>query len=297
MPSLRSRLVAFYLRHTRKRAFASAGALHKWIGNARRTQDHRPPANLAGRFRIETNELEGRPIYRLSPENARPGRHILYLHGGAFCFEMTRHHWDFVADVAARLGATMTIPIYPLAPEARFEAIFGFVRQVYDRMAQQGEMVMMGDSAGANLAVVLTMQAALEGRPRPTRLVLVSPGLDMTLDNPEVAAMERADPWLGIAGGLEAIRLYAGHMDRRDWRISPILGDLSVLPPTLILAGARDMLTPDSVRFAQMARLAGADIEIDVEPHMIHVWPLISMPEADRARSRIARYLEAHWTV
>ena len=72
--------------------------------------------------------------------------------------------------------------------------------------------------------------------------------------------------------------------------------DLSHLPPTLILAGANDMLTPDAVRFAARARQAGAEVEIDVEPGMIHVWPLMPIPEARRARERIARYLDGHWS-
>lgn len=297
MPSLRSRLISLYLRRTRKRAFASAEELNRWIAWPRATQTHRPPTWIRQDFIVTEEEVDGRSVYRLEPGRIRADRHILYLHGGAFCFEMTSHHWNFVAGMAQRLGAAVTVPIYPLAPEARFEEIFGFAGLVHDRLLEQvGPTIVMGDSAGANMAVVLTMMAGIAGRPRAGRLVLVSPSLDMTMDNPELVAMEAADPWLGIAGGLEAIRLYAGHMDRRDWRISPILGDLSHLPPTLILAGTNDMLTPDAVRFAARAREAGAEVEIDVEPGMIHVWPLMPIPEARRARERIARYLDGHWS-
>jgi acetyl esterase/lipase len=153
-------------------------------------------------------------------------------------------------------------------------------------------IVFMGDSAGGNMAVVLTMMAAQHGLPLPARHVLISPGLDMTLENPDVVHAARLDPWLDIEGGLEAIRHYAPHIDRSDWRISPIKGDLSVLPPTLILAGELDLLTLDTVRFAELARRAGVEVEIDVEPGMIHVWPLIDMPEARRARDRIVAWLE-----
>lgn len=295
MPSLKSHIVALYLRHTRKKAFASPQSLNGWIARARRTQDHRPPAALSATLDISQSELGGHPVYAVVPKAPLAGRHIVYLHGGAFCFEMTSYHWSLVAEMSERLGATVTVPIYPLAPEARFDAIFGFAMQVYrsvlDRTPARS-LVLMGDSAGGNMAVVLTMMAAREGLPLPARHVLISPGLDMRLENPEVAAMEAADPWLGIPGGLEAIRLYAGDMDRYDWRISPVLGDLSVLPPTLILAGSRDMLTPDTVRFAEAA---GPKVEIDVAPGMIHVWPLIDMPEARMARNRIVTWLEDGW--
>ncbi len=80
-------------------------------------------------------------------------------------------------------------------------------------------------------------------------------------------------------------------MDRTDWRISPIFGDLSVLPRTLLLAGSRDMLTPDSLAFAEKARAAGVDVEVLHGEGMVHVWPLIDMPEARRARDRIVAFL------
>ena len=104
----------------------------------------------------------------------------------------------------------------------------------------------------------------------------------MSLSNPEVFEAAKVDPWLAIPGGLEAIRLYAAGFDRSDWRISPVFGDLSVLPKTLLLTGTRDILHPDSLVFAERARAAGVDVELFVEPGMIHVWPLIAIPEARR---------------
>ena len=95
----------------------------------------------------------------------------------------------------------------------------------------------------------------------------------------------------GHPGRLEAIRLYAAGFDRKDWRISPLYGDLSVLPKTLLLTGTRDILHPDCLVFAERARAAGIDVELFVEPGMMHVWPLIAIPEARRARDRIVAFL------
>ena len=294
MPSLKSRLVALILRLTRKKAFASAEGLNTWIARSRKVEDHRPPARIAARIDVTRRVFAGETVYEARPRG-RPGRRrIVYLHGGAFCFQLTPYHWDIIAEMTERLDARITVPIYPLAPEHRFDEIFGFGMKLYRDVigkAAPGELIFMGDSAGANMAVVLTMIAAKEGLPAPGRHVLISPGLDMTLQNPETLEMESVDPWLGVPGGLEAIRLYAEGMDRADWRISPIMGDLSVLPPMLILAGARDMLTPDTVRFARKAAEAGVEVELVVEPDMIHVWPLIDMPEARVARDRIVEYL------
>lgn len=296
MSSLKSHAVALVLRHTRKKAFASADEMNRWIARARVVEDHRPPARVARRLDISRHEVRGCPVYEVSPRGSAASRRILYMHGGAYVFEITSYHWRLIAEMAERLNARITVPIYPIAPEYRFEDMFGMVLDTYRGMldaAPADDIVFMGDSAGGNMAVVLTMMAAQERLPAPARHVLISPGLDMTLSDPQVFEAARRDPWLDIEGGLEAIRHYAPHIDRADWRISPTNGDLSVLPPTLILAGGRDLLTLDTIRFCERARHAGVAVDLVVEPGMVHVWPLIDMPEARRARDRIVQYLGA----
>lgn len=294
MQSLKSRAVAVVLRHTRKRAFSSAENLNSNIRNARRTESHLPPPGMARNFRIERREISGMPVYEVCPAEIRSRRRLLYFHGGAYVFQITPHHWRLIADLARRLGAPVTVPIYPLAPEHRFDDMFAMVKATYLSMLDDcdaSDIAIVGDSAGGNMAVVLTMMLARENLPLPGAEVLISPGLDMTLENPDAVAAERGDPWLGIPGGLEAIRHYAPHIERSDWRISPIRGNLSVLPRTLMFAGMRDMLTPDNIRFADMAKTAGVSFEAVIEPGMVHVWPLIDMPEAYRARAKMADFL------
>jgi acetyl esterase/lipase len=175
-----------------------------------------------------------------------------------------------------------------------FTPIYKMTRAVYREVMEEGsEVALMGDSAGGNMALVLTMMAAQEGWPLANRMVLISPGLDMTLANPETLTAAEIDPWLGIQGGKEAVRLYAAELDFGDWRISPLYGDLSVLPPTLIFSGTRDLLYPDSIVFVEKARREGVEAELVVGQGMIHVWPLIDMPEARIARDRMVAFLSA----
>ncbi|MEI9401337.1 alpha/beta hydrolase [Mesorhizobium argentiipisi] len=293
MPSLKSHLVSFILRHSRKKAFSSPENLHRWIAYARKTEDYRPPALLKARLDITEAEIDGFPVYEIAPK-AGECRRILYMHGGAYVFQITSYHWGLIAEMAERLGFGITVPIYPIAPEYDFHDMFGMVGDVYRRMLEETDaedIVFMGDSAGGNMAVVLTMMAAEESLPAPSRHVLISPGLDVSLANPEVFEAERQDPWLGIPGGLEAVRLYSAGFDRNDWHISPLYGDLSVLPKTLLLTGSRDMLTPDNLIFAERARAAGVEVDVVYEEGMFHVWPLIEMPEARRARDSIVDFL------
>lgn len=293
MPSLKSHLVSLILRHSRKKAFSSPENLRRWIDYARKTEDYHPQALVKARLDISETVVDGFPVYEIAPKSGER-RRILYLHGGAYVFQITSYHWGLIAEMAERLGFGVTVPIYPIAPEHDFHAMFGMVGAVYRRMLAEtdaDDITFMGDSAGGNMAVVLTMMAAEDGLPLPSRHVLISPGLDMSLSNPEVFEAERKDPWLGIPGGLEAIRLYSAGIDRSDWRISPLYGDLSVLPKTLLLAGSRDLLSPDNLIFAERARAVGVEVDVVYEEDMFHVWPLIEMPEARRARDSIVAFL------
>ena len=217
---------------------------------------------------------------------------MLYLHGGAYCFEMTSFHWQLVAELARRLDAHVTVPIYPLAPEHSFDAIYGMVGEVYGEvLADSSDVVIAGDSAGGNMALVLTMMAAKEGWLRAKRLALLSPSVNMTLSNPDTLAAARIDPWLDIDGGRESVRIYAGGLDFADWRISPAYGELAALPPTLVFSGTRDMLYPDTAVFVEKAREAGVQMELVTGKGMIHVWPLLPIPEAKAARDTMIEFL------
>jgi acetyl esterase/lipase len=292
MPSLKSRCVGLYLKLTRKKAFSSAEELHRWIAADQRTRDPRPPKALIRSLGIEERAIDGFPVYDI-PATRRGAGHVVYFHGGAYCFEITRYHWALIADVARRTGARVTVPIYPLAPEHDFHAIFRMAMETYRAVlgeSRASEVVFMGDSAGGNMAVVLTMMAAQKRLPLPGRQVLISPGLDMTASEAMMAAAAD-DPWLDVPGGMEAIRLYCAGLDVADWRISPRHGDLAVLPKTLVFSSTRDLLHSGTLGFVEGARAAGVDVELFVEEGMYHVWPLIETVEARRARDRIVAFL------
>ena len=294
MPSLKSHIAALVLRNWHRSAFTSAEGMHRWIQWARQRQNYRPPLAMRERFDISERQVNGFPLYEVRPRRIESRLKLIYLHGGAFIFEIGWYHWSLIAEFAERLGAEVTVPVYPLAPEYGFNDIFGMGMAVYREMLGDHaaeDIVFIGDSAGGTMAVVMTMMAAEQGLPAPAAHLLISPGLDMSLTNPQVHEFAKADPWLAIPGGLEALRLFAGEFDPADWRISPIYGDLSVLPRTLIFTGTRDILHPDTLRFAERAKAEGVDVEVVVGRRMIHVWPLIGLPQSRPARDRMVAFV------
>lgn len=294
MPSLKARFFAFLLRHTSKKSFASAEGLHRRLEKARKTQDHRPPEKIRNRLTISEHLVDGHAVYEVQPKSGATGPRLLYLHGGAHLFEITPFHWGLIAELAERLGAQVTVPIYPLAPEHQFPTNYDMATQVYRSvLAEAPDASIVGDSAGGNMAAVLCMMAAENGWPLPKSLVLLSPGIDMAASGPDLEAAAKRDPWLDLPGIKEAVRLYAPDMPPTDWRISPINGDLSVLPPTLTFCGTAELLHPIMDKFVAKARAADVPVEMVLGPGMFHVWPLLDLPESKAPRDRMVAFLSA----
>jgi len=293
MASLKSHFYAFVLKHTRKKAFMSEEGLRQRLAKMRPVEDHRPPEKVKDRLEITQREVQGHVVYEARPRAGTAGRRLLYLHGGAYCFELTPFHWLLIAELAERLSAQVTVPVYPLAPEHQFDQIYGMAGEVYRQVfAEAPHAAIVGDSAGANMALVLTLMAAERGDPIASSLALLSPSVDSSLANPEVHDYARRDPWLDIPGALAAMHMYAGALKLDDWRISPIYGNVAALPRTVIFSGTRDLLYPDTVLFVDKARAAGVDIELVRGDGMFHVWPLLDIPEARPARDRMVAFLE-----
>jgi acetyl esterase/lipase len=214
------------------------------------------------------------------------GPHILHLHGGAYVQQISAHHWRFVRRLLERMDAVVTVPLYPLAPTHDVTETLPMVRKVYDlslAAEEPSRRVLSGDSAGGGLCLALAQQFREEEHPQPGRIVLVSPWLDVTMSHPEVAEQDARDPYLGAKGLAEAGRRYAGPLEVRDPRVSPIFGAFDGLAPMVVFIGTRDVLLPDARRLRKAATAAGVRVDYWEYPGMIHNWPMRRLPEAHRA--------------
>jgi monoterpene epsilon-lactone hydrolase len=144
-------------------------------------------------------------------------------------------------------------------------------------------VIVMGDSAGGGMALSLAQQLRDAARPLPTRLILISPGLDMTFSDPRQPVIAVQDKMLDIPGLLVAGRWYAGGLSSADPKISPLFGSLASLPPIAVFTGTHDLLNPDARRLQAKAAQDGALLSFHEYEGMFHVWPLAPIPEARQA--------------
>lgn len=281
MPSVRSLLVVAYLRASgRKRPYLDPRILRARIAHERRTVDAAPPRAVALRARVTCDEIAGMTVYAYAPRDREPTAHVVYLHGGSFVFEIAPAHHRLCAALARTVGCRVSVPIYPLAPEHTALEIQAALRAVVDAIGPVDALA--GDSAGGALALALAQQVAT-----PPPVLLLSPWLDVALEG-DRDALEAYDPWLARVGLREAGKLYAGALDPRDPRVSPLHGPVDRIPELAAVIGTRDLFLPDAR--ALLARAPAMTLR-EYEG-MVHDFMLIrGLPEARRAFREIAALL------
>jgi epsilon-lactone hydrolase len=130
-----------------------------------------------------------------------------------------------------------------------------------------------------------------EGLALPGAMVAVSPWTDLALTGPSLQSNTAADPMLNAAHLPALADRYLAGADPRHHYASPLYGDASGLPPTLIHVGSDEILRDDAARMAEKLRAAGCQVEIEVWPRMPHAWHLYAriLPEAAAPSRRSAR--------
>jgi acetyl esterase/lipase len=171
--------------------------------------------------------------------------------------------------------------------------VYEFIEGAYSQLlasAASGNMILMGDSAGAGLAFGFAQKLRNEDKPLPAQIILLSPWLDVTMSNPEIAEADKKDRMLGIKGLQMAGKSYAGDQDMKHCLISPIYGDFRGLGRISLFIGTHDVLYADCRKFRQMMREQGIPLNYYEYPKMFHVW--IAVTALKESRSAIGQITE-----
>lgn len=234
---------------------------------------------MADDVRVEEVDLGGLAGEWSAVPGSDDSRVLLFLHGGGYCSGSIVSHRRMVTEAGRKAGRRTLAVGYRLAPEHRFPAALDDAVKAWSFLRQQGiaarDIAVGGDSAGGGLTVVLMNHLRDAGKELPGCGWLVSPWTDLTLSGSTLASKEAVDPLIheGYLRELREAYLPEG-MDPRDPRVSPLLANLSGLPPLLIQVGSAETLLADATRFASSAGAAEVAVTLEVWPRMIHAWPL-----------------------
>jgi acetyl esterase/lipase len=259
---------------------------------ARNREAHsRPPRRVAQEWVVEVRDI-GFPVYVLTPRHGMYSRTLVHVHGGSFTAEAHPAQWRFATRLARRTGARLVFPAYPLAPEFTWRDSYEPLVDLVAKLCAETPLVLAGDSAGGGLALALAEGVRDRGGEQPTHLVLVSPWVDLTTSAPGTAEAGARDPWLNVDNVPVYAEFWAGSPDDLARpEVSPGLADLTGLPPPLMLCGTRDELFPACEQLAERATLRDWDCTFVVGEGLMHVYPLLPVPEARAAFRQIVAFL------
>ena len=231
----------------------------------------------------------------LGPRDRAPAGAILYLHGGAFCVHLPALYRGFCADLSRRCGVPVLLPDYRLAPEHPAPAALDDCQAAYARLLRDvpsRRIVLVGDSAGGNLALALLQRCKRLGLPLPAGALLLSPVTDFCGGSWSTRTNERSDAMFTSHAFDTVVTHYLPNNLAEDPEVSPLLGDWSGLPPLRFHVSGSEMLLDDSLRAVERARVAGVDAQATVWPDLPHVFPLFGMlPQARQCRAETAAFV------
>ncbi len=250
----------------------------------------------------------GVPAEWVMASNANRDRRLLYIHGGAYMSGSPKSHRLIASRMSEAAGAAVLSLDYRLMPENPRMAGIEDCRTAYRWILENGPngpsqpqaLIVAGDSSGGNLALSTIAWARDAGVQAANAVVVLSPQTDATLSSPSLVANIETDIMQGKSFGPvvkapKMISLWMSYFMNRinpsNPVVSPLLGDLSDLPPTLIQASQSEMFFDDAVRYANKANAQGSTVVLETWQSTMHVWHAFKVPEADDAFGSIAEFL------
>lgn len=220
---------------------------------------------------------------------------ILYCHGGGYFTGSLKYARSITSKLALATSMDVLSFDYGLAPEHPYPAAIDDAEKVWNYLLHKGygskNIIVAGDSAGGNLALVLLLRLKEQERFMPRGLVLLSPWTDLTLSGKSYESRAEIDPVLDAQYLDSAIKSYAEGEDLVSPSISPIYGDFTGFPPTYIQVGSNEVLFNDSTMLQKQMQKADVLAQLDIFKGMWHVFQMSPFKKANEAMDKIGDFI------
>ena len=228
------------------------------------------------------------------PKDERRSGVVLYLHGGGYTCGSLDYAKGFAATLASECGVRVFCAAYRLAPENPYPAAVEDALTAFDYLLKKGyaphQILLCGESAGGGLIYALSLKLKQLGRELPCGLIGISPWVDLTGSGASYETNRDNDPSLTQ----ELLDFYAKcyTQDPTDPLCSPVRGDLTGLPPSLLFAGGDEILLDDARTLHDRLKAAGCRSKLIIAPGRWHAYVLYCLQEnMEQDMEEINRFL------
>ena len=263
-----------------------------------------PALREALKVKVEPVTVGGVKAYMVTPETIPPqnrNRLLVHVHGGCFV-SFPGESGTAEAIYMAGFGGFRVISVdYRMPPDYPYPAGLDDAMSVWReavKMASPKNMAIFGSSAGGNLTLSMVLRAKMDKLPLPGAIAPGTPMSDLTGAGDSFQTNAMVDNVL-VAYGANCDKraaLYTAGRDLKDPLLSPVYGDYSNFPPTILTTGTRDLLLSNTVRVHRKLRQAGVEASLQVFEGQSHAqyYRDVSAPETKEAFEEIARFFDRH---
>lgn len=227
------------------------------------------------------------------PASYREHSAVLYLHGGGYTAGTLEYARGF-GGILAELNELRTLCVgYRLAPENPFPAALDDALDAYLYMLKSyspSKIAFVGESAGGGLCFALCHKLISLSLPLPACITAISPWVDLTLTLDAVSRNSELDPTLTASSLCVQAALYA-RGDLKNPYVSPLYGNFTNFPPSLIFAGSHEILEDDARAIHDKLILAKRESTLHIEDGAWHAYVLYGIYEARQALERVKLFI------
>jgi len=247
------------------------------------------------------------PVRIYTPSGNGPFPVLVFFHGGGWVICDLDTHDDLCRSLTNQAACIVVSVDYRLAPEHKFPAApqdcYAATRWVAGNAAQlngdPSRVAVGGDSAGGNLAAVISQMARDQGGPPLVFQLLIYPATDFKANTPSIE--ENADGY--FLSKQDMIWFTNHYLNGEEDKLNPLASplkasDLSELPPALIITAQYDPLRDEGELYGQRLKAAGVPVTISRYNGMIHGFLSMAsvLDQGKQAIAECAAALQAAFT-
>lgn len=265
---------------------------------ARITKKYRSRYRPSTQFDYSVRQLSGVKYEILEPKRKGSSKVVLLLHGGSYKVQLVDVYRRLAEKISRTLNYCTVYNLdYRVFPRHKYPAQIEDTVAMFQEMQKTGikaeDIIFIGDSAGANLALTSTLYMRDNKMILPSAIVCFSLWGDMTNSGKSVVENCYRDPFGGIARRkkpednfeyLHRISAFAKELDRSSPYVSPSFADYALFPPVTLICGEAEMDRSSNETAYENMKKAGVDAELHMFDGMFHDFHLVPFfPETKRA--------------
>ena len=287
---VKTRFTHFLLKLVHAKKLASMSVLHPT-----RAKKFGYPKRLK-KYQIDNFLIQNRTVVTFRSSAAYQGKHIIFLHGGAYTAEVKKGHWWMVEQIIMRLDCSISFIQYPLAPEYNYKQAHAMLHKAYSELTikyPNDRFCLLGDSAGGGFCLAFAQSLRENSQKKPEKTALLSPWIDLSMSNSEIKELEQKDLLLSAKTLKKCASWFADGLDTKSPVLSPLYGNMNNLVSVAVFVGTHELFISDCRLLKQKIENSNTTLFYKEYVGMQHDWMLFPIKERDILLQDLLRYLQS----